>query len=109
MPPTSGMGIGIDRLVMFLCNQSSIQEVLFFPQMKPEKWETGPNKREFLSNPYSTVQWIDPNLRKRIYTSKELLLEAKPTAVHQKLNGFTAKKINWTIPAITSGRSTDMV
>ena len=38
MPPTSGMGIGIDRLVMFLCNQSSIQEVLFFPQMKPEVW-----------------------------------------------------------------------
>ncbi len=38
MPPTSGMGIGIDRLVMFLCNQPSIQEVLFFPQMKPEVW-----------------------------------------------------------------------
>jgi len=37
MPPTSGMGIGIDRLVMFLTNQQSIQEVLFFPQMKPEK------------------------------------------------------------------------
>lgn len=36
MPPTSGMGIGIDRLVMFLTNNSSIQEVLFFPQMKPE-------------------------------------------------------------------------
>ena len=37
MPPTSGMGIGIDRLCMFLTNNSSIQEVLFFPQMKPEK------------------------------------------------------------------------
>ena len=37
MPPTSGIGIGIDRLVMFLTNNSSIQEVLFFPQMKPEK------------------------------------------------------------------------
>jgi len=36
MPPTSGIGIGIDRLVMFMTNQSSIQEVLFFPQMKPE-------------------------------------------------------------------------
>ena len=36
MPPTSGMGIGIDRLCMFLTNNSSIQEVLFFPQMRPE-------------------------------------------------------------------------
>ncbi|WP_372801518.1 lysine--tRNA ligase [Lutibacter sp.] len=37
MPPTSGIGIGIDRLTMFMTNNSSIQEVLFFPQMKPEK------------------------------------------------------------------------
>ncbi|MBE9517010.1 MAG: lysine--tRNA ligase, partial [Bacteroidetes bacterium] len=37
MPPTSGMGLGMDRLVMLMTNQSSIQEVLFFPQMKPEK------------------------------------------------------------------------
>ena len=37
MPPTSGMGIGIDRLVMFMTNQDSIQEVLLFPQMRPEK------------------------------------------------------------------------
>ncbi|KFC21923.1 lysine--tRNA ligase [Epilithonimonas lactis] len=37
MPPTSGMGIGMDRLIMFLTNNPSIQEVLFFPQMRPEK------------------------------------------------------------------------
>ncbi|MFZ4105666.1 lysine--tRNA ligase [Flavobacterium sp.] len=37
MPPTSGLGIGMDRLIMFLTNNSSIQEVLFFPQMRPEK------------------------------------------------------------------------
>jgi len=37
MPPTSGMGIGMDRLIMFLTNNASIQEVLFFPQMTPEK------------------------------------------------------------------------
>ena len=37
MPPTSGLGIGMDRLIMFLTNNESIQEVLFFPQMKPEK------------------------------------------------------------------------
>jgi lysyl-tRNA synthetase class 2 len=39
MPPTSGIGIGIDRLAMLLCNQHTIQEVLFFPQMRPEKFD----------------------------------------------------------------------
>jgi lysyl-tRNA synthetase class 2 len=37
MPPTSGLGIGMDRLMMYLTNNSSIQEVLLFPQMRPEK------------------------------------------------------------------------
>lgn len=37
MPPTSGLGIGMDRLIMYLTNNQSIQEVLFFPQMRPEK------------------------------------------------------------------------
>jgi len=39
MPPTSGLGVGIDRLTMMLTNQQSIQEVLFFPQMRPEKFQ----------------------------------------------------------------------
>jgi lysyl-tRNA synthetase class 2 len=44
MPPTSGIGIGIDRLAMLMTNQASIQEVLLFPQMKPEKVASEPVK-----------------------------------------------------------------
>ena len=46
MPPTSGMGIGMDRLIMFLTNNQSIQEVLFFPQMRPEKKAAPMNEEE---------------------------------------------------------------
>ena len=46
MPPTSGMGIGMDRLIMFLTNNQSIQEVLFFPQMRPEKKQVALNDNE---------------------------------------------------------------
>ncbi|WP_262733755.1 lysine--tRNA ligase [Gaetbulibacter sp. NE] len=48
MPPTSGMGIGMDRLIMFLTNNQSIQEVLFFPQMKPEKKQVEMTEEEKL-------------------------------------------------------------
>jgi len=46
MPPTSGMGIGMDRLIMFLTNNQSIQEVLFFPQMRPEKKQVEMSEEE---------------------------------------------------------------
>ena len=46
MPPTSGMGIGMDRLIMYLTNNQSIQEVLFFPQMRPEKQQVALSDNE---------------------------------------------------------------
>ena len=97
MPPTSGMGIGVDRLVMFLTNNETIQEVLFFPQMRPEKFETGPNPKEFeaLGIP---VEWVE-HVIKAGYDSVDKLKSAKPTAVHQNLNGYR-KKNKLEIPAI---------
>ncbi|MFM9006796.1 MAG: lysine--tRNA ligase [Flavobacteriales bacterium] len=97
MPPTSGMGIGVDRLVMFLTNNEAIQEVLFFPQMRPEKFQTGPNPQDFAALGIPDA-WVE-HVIKAGYDSIEKLKTSKPTAVHQQLNGYR-KKNKLEIPAV---------
>ncbi len=97
MPPTSGMGIGVDRLVMFLTNNETIQEVLFFPQMRPEKFETGPDPAAFIALGIPQ-EWAEHVIRAG-YDSVEKLQEAKPTVVHQNLNQYR-KKNKLEIPAV---------
>ncbi|PTN07231.1 lysine--tRNA ligase [Mangrovibacterium marinum] len=89
MPPTSGMGIGIDRLTMFMTNNQSIQDVLFFPQMKPEKKNEadGDEKFEAAGVP---GEWIDV-LRKMGFKKVDALKEVKAGKLFNDLCGFNKK------------------
>ena len=83
MPPTSGIGIGIDRLVMLMTGQTTIQEVLFFPQMRPEKVvkKDGVDKYEAIG---VDAAWV-PALQKAGYVTVENLKAVNPNKLRQEL------------------------
>jgi lysyl-tRNA synthetase class 2 len=87
MPPTSGIGIGIDRLVMFMTNNASIQEVLFFPQMKPEKKAVALTEEE--KQVMQILKENHPALLADVKTQSELSGKKWDAAI----KGLTGKKL----------------
>jgi len=98
MPPTAGIGIGIDRLTMLMTNQTTIQEVLFFPQMRPEKKAELSTNEEYEAIGVPT-DWI-PVLQKMGFMTITALKEANPNKVFNDLGGMRKKlKLDIAIPA----------
>ncbi len=100
MPPTSGMGIGMDRLVMLMTGQTTIQEVLFFPQMRPEKVQ----KRDG-AEVFATVgvpeEWVAPLHKLGVLTIRQLATTASAGKLQQDLCGLNKKfKLELTNPAV---------
>ena len=89
MPPTSGMGIGMDRLVMLMTGQTTIQEVLFFPQMRPGKVAKR-DREEAYTAIGVPAEWV-PAVQKAGYLTVESLRDANPNKLQQDLCGLNKK------------------
>ncbi|MGL4292580.1 MAG: lysine--tRNA ligase [Bacteroidales bacterium] len=89
MPPTSGMGIGMDRLVMLLTGQTTIQEVLFFPQMRPEKTVKKDAPAKYTACGINE-EWVAV-IQKAGYLTVEALIDIQPNKLHQELCGLNKK------------------
>jgi len=89
MPPTSGMGVGVDRLVMLMTNQQSIQDVLFFPQMRPEKKIRRDSADAFLAVGIP-AEWVEP-LQKLGFATVESIKSASPGKLFNDLCGYNKK------------------
>ncbi len=89
MPPTSGMGIGMDRLVMLMTGQQTIQEVLFFPQMRPEKKAPKDPVSKFVEIGIAE-EWV-PVIQKAGYNLVANMQGVNPQKVHMDICGVNKK------------------